>query len=153
MGNTTNVTLWWALVFALITYVVVAHVADVQPAADLPIGALFAALASLAAAMGVATVIYRRRALVEPIRSGALDPSGPPGQAKAFTVFILNMVLSESVGIYGLVLSFLSGDPNYAIGFCAMALALMYVHRPTASDLVPPLSRDGQASHSGPLHP
>ena len=58
--------------------------------------------------------------------------------ARAFTPFVLNLVLSESIGIYGLVLSFLSADPSYVFAFGAGAIALLWVHRPTAPDLVPP---------------
>jgi hypothetical protein len=46
-------------------------------------------------------------------------------------------VLSESVGIYGLVLALLSGYPGYSVAFTCVALVLMYVHRPTARDLTP----------------
>jgi hypothetical protein len=88
--------------------------------------------------VAVGTLIYRRRALVEPIQAGQLDPSSKEGFAKAFTPLILNLVLTESIAIYGLVLAFLSHRPGLALPFAIGAFALMYLHRPTAPDLSPP---------------
>jgi hypothetical protein len=101
--------------------------------------------------MGVGTVILRRRALVGPIQSGRLNLTTPEGQARAFTPFILNLVLSESVGIFGLLLAFLSGQPVYSIVFSAGALFLLFVHRPNAPDLVAPLSGEHRVVDSNPI--
>jgi hypothetical protein len=128
------------LIGSLVVYVAVAHVAQVVPNQNAPISLLFPVFVALSIAIAIATIIIRRRALSEPIQAGRLDPSTPQGLQAAFTPFILNLVLSESVGIYGLVLAFLSAQPLYSAGFSAAAIALMFVHRPTARDLVPPMS-------------
>jgi len=99
-----------------------------------------AVLGMISVATAIGTLLYRRHALAGPIQRGDLDLTIPQDQAKAFQVFIVNLVLSESVGIYGLVLAFLSGRGAYSIPFVLAALALMYAHRPTAPDLQPPLS-------------
>lgn len=99
-------------------------------------GVLFPALLSVAAATGVGTVIHGRLALAGPIQSGRLDPAEGKGQERAFRSFMINLVLSESVGIHGLVLSIRSGVVWYSLGFAAAAIALLYIHRPTARDLV-----------------
>jgi F0F1-type ATP synthase membrane subunit c/vacuolar-type H+-ATPase subunit K len=151
MDNMVNRMLWWSLVMSLLVYVLVANVARVPPSPDLPIGLLTAVLFLLSCGIGAGTVIHRRRALSGPIQSGALDPTTPAGAQKAFTPFILNLVLSESVGIFGLVLSLFSGNPLFCAGFSAAAIALMVVHRPTASDLVPPLGPRHRASNSTPI--
>ena len=98
---------------------------------------MFLSLAGISVATAVGTVVYRRRALVVPIQSGSFDPNTAEGLAKAFTPFILNLVLTESIAIYGLVLAFLSHKPLFAFPFALGALVLMYVHRPSAPDLAP----------------
>ena len=144
MSNSTTRLLWWALVISLLVYVLMAHIAPL-PASPTPalISTLLPILTFISLGTAVGTVFYRRHALVRPIRSGELDPTTPAGMQQAFTPFIVNLVLSESVGIYGLVLAFLSGQPLYSVWFAIPALVLMYVHRPTAPDLVPP-ARDPQ---------
>lgn len=137
MANATNQLLWWCLVVSLLIYVVVAYVAQVPASPEVPLGTVAAVLTVIAVGTAVGTILYRRRALVGPIRRGELDPSRPADLQRAFTPFILNLVLSESVGIYGLVLAILSGKPAWCLPFVASALGLMFVHRPTAPDLAP----------------
>lgn len=140
MATATNKILWLSLCVSQVIYIVVVFAKPATPRASGVPDLMFLALFAIAVGTGLGTVIFRRRALVAPIRSGELDPNTPVGAARAFTPFILNLVLSESVAIYGLVLSFLSNDPKYVVGFVAGALVLMYIHRPTARDLVAPLS-------------
>jgi hypothetical protein len=143
VATTTNRLLWWALVGALLIYAAVAHVAiawiDVQIGAPAPI--LFAALSIVSIAIAIGTIVYRRRALVAPIQAGTLDPDTSEGARRAFQPFIVNLACSESVGIFGLVLALFAGSGEYALPFVSAALILAYIHRPTASDLVPPTSR------------
>ena len=141
MDNFNNRILWWTLVVSLLIYVVVAHVVQIRTeGSDDFITTLALALGLVSVGTAAGTIWYRRHALAGPIQRGEVDLSQPEGQGQAFTPFILNLVLSESVGIYGLVLTFLSGNPSYSILFVVGALALMYVHRPTAPDLQPPPS-------------
>jgi hypothetical protein len=140
MATVTNRLLWWCLVVSLLIYVVMAHVASPRMNPDAPAPLLMAVLATLSLGIAVGTLLYRRHALAGPIQRGALDLTNPRDQAKAFQAFIISLVLSESVGIYGLVLAFLSGRGAYSIPFVLAALALMYAHRPTAPDLQSPLS-------------
>lgn len=143
MSNLTNRVLWWTLVVSLLVYAVVAHVASPEPSPDRQalVPVLLGIFTLMSLGFGVGTLVYRRRALVEPIQSGRLDPGTPEGLARAFTPFVLNLVLSESVGLYGLVLAFISGQPGYALPFILAALVLMFLHRPTARDLVAPTRR------------
>jgi hypothetical protein len=138
LANPVNRILWWALLVSLCVYVVVAHVEKVPARSDVPVDVLAPILGFLSIAVGVGTAIYRRHALVDPIQAGELDPTTPRGALLAFQPFITNLVLSESVGIYGLLLSLLSGNPLFSIAFSTGACLLMFVHRPTAPDLVPP---------------
>lgn len=137
MGNSTNRLLWLCLVASLLIYPVLTYLAKLPPNPDAPIQLLFPILAVIALGEGAGSLLYRRHALARPIESGELDPSEPEGMKKAFVPFMINLVIAGSVGIYGLVLSFLSGDLFYSIGFTAGALVLMFLHRPTAADLNP----------------
>lgn len=140
MANPTTRVLWWALVASLFVYVGVALVVAPDGTPSPVAGALAPVLGVVAVGLGIGTIVYRRRALVEPIQSGRLDPRTPEGMGRALPAFILNVVLSESVAIFGLVLSLLAASPFYAVAFAAGALVLMVVHRPTASELEPPIS-------------
>lgn len=151
MGTVINRALWWSLLSALLAYAVVAHVASVrsEPPASLPV--LAAVLAAISIGIAVGTLLYRRRALAGPIQRGDLDPTTPHGQQAAFTPFILNLVLSESVGIYGLVLALLAGQGAYSLPFIVLALGLLYAHRPTAPDLMPPRAGFDSAGRPPPI--
>ncbi len=150
MANPQNRALWWALVASLLIYVVVAHAVNVPPGPDVQVRVVAPILALLSVGFGVGSLIYRRRALSAPIQSGELDPATAEGRQRAFVPFVLNLVVSETVGVYGLVLAFLSGDPAYSMLFSSAALVLMFFHRPTAPDLVPPLSGHPRADDPRP---
>lgn len=151
MATATNRMLWWSLVVSLLVYAVVAHVAALPRDPAAPLGVLFAALATIAGGEALGSLVYRRRALVDPIRKGELDLSTIEGQRKAFQPFMVNLVLSESIGIYGLVLAFLSGRGAYSLPFIGLALVLMFAHRPTAPDLAPPLGGGHSATRPPPI--
>jgi F0F1-type ATP synthase membrane subunit c/vacuolar-type H+-ATPase subunit K len=151
MNTPVNRILWWALSVSLLVYMVVAHVVPAQEGAGEIADLLFPVFALISLGVGGGTVYYRRIALANPIRSGALDPTTPEGRQRAFQPFIINLVLSESVGIYGLVLAFLSGNPMFAVGFGVFGLLLLYLHRPTAPDLQPPPSLHGRGEDPTPI--
>ena len=151
MSNHTFRVLWWAFVISLFVNVLVAHVAPLPVSPLAPIALLAPLFAAVTAAIAVGTVVYRRRALAGPIQSGHLDPRTPMGFRRALQPFIVNLALSESVGIYGLVLALLSGEPDYSVAFTAVALVLVYVHRPTARDLTPPIGLGSGGNDPTPI--
>jgi F0F1-type ATP synthase membrane subunit c/vacuolar-type H+-ATPase subunit K len=132
--------LWFTLLASQVIYLVVPWVVTLQgPAPDPAFVQRFAwILGGISVVTAAGTLVYRRRALVAPIQAGQLDPDSPEGMARAFTPFILNLVLTESIAIYGLVLAFLSRSPLLALPFALCAFILMFLHRPTAADLTPP---------------
>lgn len=140
MANITSRILWWALVVSVLIYVAVAYFVQIPQDPGFDASQLMPIFVAISAATAVGTIIFRRRALSDPIQARELDPSTPEGLAKAMTPYLVNLVLSESIGVYGLVLAFLSGEPLYSVCFSAAAIALLFVHRPTAPDLVPPMS-------------
>jgi hypothetical protein len=136
----TNRVIWWSLVVLLLVYVVVAHLASVPANTQALVTVLFVAFGIVSVGVGFGSLVYRRHALAGPIQRGELDPTSSEGRAKASLPFVLNLVLSESVGLFGLVLALLTGQGAYSIPFVLAALALAYAHRPSAPDLVPLLS-------------
>jgi hypothetical protein len=139
MANTVNRLVWFSLVVSQLIYAGIAWLVDLPPRDGDLIGVLAPTLGVLSLGMAVGTIFYRRHALVGPIQSRTLDLEKPADFAKAFQPFILNLVLSESIGVYGLVLALLSGQLTWCLVFGGAALAMLWFHRPTAPDLVPPM--------------
>ena len=132
--------LWLVLLGSQVIYLVLPFVLQPagQPSDPSFVRTVSLALGSVSAVVGVGTIVYRRRALVAPIQAGHLDPNTTEGLAKVFRPFVLNLVLTESIAIYGLFLALLSQGPRPALPFAIAAFVLMYLHRPMAPDLSPP---------------
>ena len=135
MRTTTNVMIWAVLCLSQAIYVVVAFLKPPSPTPQDVSSTMFPPLLVVAGMLAAGTIWWRTRSLVRPIQRGDLDPGTPEGQARALPAFLINLVLSESVAIYGLVLTFLSDDPRYVLGFVGAGLTLMFIHRPFAPEL------------------
>ena len=55
---------------------------------------------------------------------------------KYFTACIVSWALCESIAIFGLVLSFLSGEPKYFVPFGALSLVNFAIYRPSREQLL-----------------
>ncbi len=68
-----------------------------------------------------------------------LDPSIDPVHLAIFQIFftgnIVGLVLSEAIGIYGLVIMFVIGDSTYFIGLLFFSAVIMAFHFPRAEKL------------------
>ena len=121
--------LWGSLLMSLCIYgslpfvLPVAEAVDVQPA-------FVIALGCVALATAFATVVVRRRALTGPAERGEIDFSTPEGMGRFFSISILLFVLSESIGVYGLVLFFLTRDVSLFYPLLLMAGGLFVYHAP-----------------------
>ena len=151
MATFQNRILWWALLLSVVIYVVVAYAAEVPEVAPSAVDTLLPGFVLLSLGIGAGSLLYRRRALAGPIQSGRLDPGTLEGQQAAFAPFIVCLILSETVGVFGLVLSLLSGDLLYSVAFSLAAIALFFLHRPTAPDLVPPIGISQGGSDPTPI--
>ncbi len=151
MENAPNRILWWCFVASLLIYVGVAYLVAVPATSHTAQPVLVVVFGLLSAAIGIASLIYRRHALSGPIQRGALNPMTPDGLQKAFPPFVVNLALSESVAIFGLVLALLAGQGAYSIPFILAALALLYAHRPTAPDLLPPVGGSEAPARPTPI--
>ena len=131
--------LWSVLLRSQVIFLVVPFILPAGSASDLTtVRTLSLVFAGVSVVVAVGTLVYRRRALVAPIQAGQLDPNTTAGVAKAFSPFIVNLVLTESIAICGLVLALLSHQVGWALPFAAGAFALMYVHRPGSPEFLPP---------------
>jgi hypothetical protein len=130
-----NSMIWAMLCLSQAIYILVGFHKPPSPSPQDVSSTMFPPLLLVAGGLAAGTVWWRRRALVRPIERGDLDPGTPEGQARAFPAFLINLVLSESVAIYGLVLTFLSDDVRYVVGFVGAGLTLMFIHRPFAPEL------------------
>jgi hypothetical protein len=144
VATLVNRLIWWLFFTSPMTYIYA--VDALQPGSDprnviaLELPAFL--LVSLLIAGG--TIFWRKRALVDPIRALEIDLSTPEGLGRAFTPFVLNIVLSSAIAIFGLALTLWSDVSAYALAFCAASMVLMYFHRPTADDLQAPVSGGSQ---------
>jgi len=87
-------------------------------------------LISFALVSGIMTVfvIPLLRRLVLPAPGSGLDLDKVLGKLQ--TASIATWALAESIGIYGLILAFLSRDPLYYIGFAALAAVNFALYPP-----------------------
>jgi F0F1-type ATP synthase membrane subunit c/vacuolar-type H+-ATPase subunit K len=102
-------------------------------------------MALVLAVLSIGHLVAAQALFTSRLRAAAKLPS--PGQRLESyrTSFILAFALREAVAIYGLVLSFLSGDVRWCLGFGAIALVSMLMGWPRRSAMerlaseVPPI--------------
>jgi hypothetical protein len=77
----------------------------------------------------------------EDVATGAQPVAEGTGITRLQTNCIIVWALSESVAVFGLVLTILSGVPSDVVPFLAGTVVLLYVHRPAAWPLARVLGR------------
>ena len=138
----TTFIIWAALTFSVVPYIGVAVFA-VQPREE-PIAFAFVAAVGGMAIFNLLLSVGMRRWLTQP---KMLLGSGKSPQDLMVNHFplstshlIMTWAVAESAAIFGLVLSFLAGDAQYAIGLGILTIVTMLVfHRPrrlTAEDFL-----------------
>jgi hypothetical protein len=94
------------------------------------------ALAGAAVTTMVMIVVLRGKLLPPTREAHSLNEPIPEGEnvqkalGRVFTASILTWALCESIAIYGLVLSFVSFQPKYFLGFAAASLVNFVIYRP-----------------------
>ncbi len=132
--------IWGVLMASVVIYVVVAHVVDLseQEAAG-NVDLLRMVFAGLSLATAIAIPVLRRLKMPpQKAPSSVKDRIDEiPGalNAEVTTTYILAWALSESVCIYGLVLTFLSHEPSAILPYAAAALVLQVMNAPRRSVL------------------
>jgi len=108
-------------------------------------------LVMLGLGLAVASFVLRKLLLDRPLAAGTLDPDTPEGAQRIQTGFIVAWVLSEAVGIFGLVLWFLGRDTSLLYGFLAAGAVLLALHAPLASRQTKPPTLQDLASGRGTI--
>ncbi len=128
---------WGALFMALVIYGTVPFNGLVKPqdgGRDLP--PLFAqVLVAISLLVASGTIVARRSLLLRPLLTGRLSLNTRKGVARFSAVSLVIWVLSESIGIYGLVLYMMSGDVRYLYSFLVAAALLLAYHAPRTTGL------------------
>ncbi len=138
--------IWLAMVVSVVIYLFVAHYVTSSSGfgAKGPIGVIFYALATISAALFLPQLFFRNflsddklfpRFLTEETGGSLAMPAGPDAQARFLlqnhmTFSTILWALGEAPAIFGLVLTFLSGETRYVIGFAMYSLANLFIFRP-----------------------
>jgi hypothetical protein len=127
---------WACLVISLFIYGAIPLLLQPPPVPPPPPQAiLIGALAFVGLMTAAATILLRRFAILQPAQSGTLDITTEAGAARFFTISLLAWVLSESIGIYGLVLFLLYRVPALLYPFLSAAVLLLIFHAPRTGSL------------------
>ncbi len=97
------------------------------------------------------TFILRNRLITRPITRGSLDPSSPSGAQKLMRGFMLTWVISEAVGIWGLVLWFLSGSWSLFLPLLIAGAFLLGWHAPREALFTRPATLEDLAAGRGTI--
>ena len=139
--NTARI-IWLALTFSLIPYVVVATIVSTPKEEPMPLVFALAiggmGLFNLALSVGVRKFLSRSEALLASGKSaGELAQERFPLELGPL---IMTWALAESAAIFGMVLTFLSGEVVYAYALSTLTIGVMLIfHKPrqlTASDFL-----------------
>ncbi len=134
-------TLYGALAVSLAIYVIIAFVVVGRAVRERPWErpvanpALFWVFVGLAIATTVVIPVIRRRILPRAARRAegvTRAPRVPAVRAlgKYMSGQIVSWALCEAIGVYGLVLAFVTYEPLYTLGFVAAAAANLVVYAP-----------------------
>lgn len=121
-------------IYAVIAYTVAKQVANGAQLAPLP--AMQMAFAMISLSSVTVAYVLSRKLLKQAI--GTDDPATLP-VAKlarlAFTPWILRMAMTESVGIFGLLMAMLTGQPSSGLPFLIVSALVMLTHLPNEKAL------------------
>lgn len=145
---------WGAMLASILVYVAVAflRVRDAQAPSENSPEMLWMILFGMAVSNAIVSVGIRQIFLVRAVRKRTLDLTQLAGLQRAFTIFIVNWALSETAGIFGLLLVFLGASFWSGVPFWGLALVLMIFHRPDLNSFRRDASTEERASQPGPLH-
>jgi hypothetical protein len=126
--------LWGSMLMSLAVYGALPLVLSMdEPASTNTAAMLTPILMLVGLGLAIASFVLRKLLLDRPLAAGSLDPTTPEGAQQIQTGFIVAWVLSEAVGIFGLVLWFLGRDTTLLYGFLAAGAVLLAAHAPLAS--------------------
>ena len=137
-------TIWASLAGSLVIYLAVAWVVA-QGEGRPPNPLLAALLALVGVGLAAASLVLRRARLLDPIRSGKLDPRSLAGVSAVQRTSILLWALSESVALSGLILGVVHATLLPVLPFVGLSAILFAVHAPSQARLSAEAPRLGPA--------
>lgn len=142
MGSTnSNISMMWivwgSLLASVFIYGIVGYVVTAEPSEALNseiVPTLFPILALLSVMILPLILFFRKMMLYGPLENGAIETIEQL-RTRAFTPYMVSWALSESVAIYGFLLTFLSYNMDYYFGFTAWSIVLFAIFRPNMAAL------------------
>jgi F0F1-type ATP synthase membrane subunit c/vacuolar-type H+-ATPase subunit K len=137
--------IWGAMLFSLVIYLLVCHLfinnLPSEISSNFPL-ALFKNILLFISAVTLLTAVVMRRIMLtvkrgqSPMRSHQHTPAQyHPAVAKYMSAIIVSLALSESIGIYGFVIHFLSRDFHSLYIFLVISAFAMIYFRPRMDEL------------------
>lgn len=143
MGSTSSdkVSMMWfvwaSLLASVFIYGVVGYIVTSDPSEALNsevVPTLFPIFVMLSVMILPLALFLRKMMLYGPLENGAIE-NLEQLRARAFTPYMISWALSESVAIYGFLLTFLSFNMDYYFGFTAWSIVLFAIFRPNMGAL------------------
>ena len=141
-GWTKIMVIWVALLSSLVFYLVICKAVENQVVISMDASQLEVIKYALfiMSALTLACAYLLRKILMgkitRPVQGGAFQSDTHPAVGKYLMIIIIVMVLSESVGIYGMVLFFISKDAMSLYQRMILSAAAMVVFRPKKEELI-----------------
>ena len=159
--------IWVAMIGSLAMYIIICHLMGDEISrnakSDLPID-MMRRILSLIAAIELLIAYYLRKFMLSgrikslgmtPTGSNAITSKQPPHIARYTIAMIISLALSESIGIYGLLLFLLGDNFNTLYTFIGVAAFAMYFFRPKGYEIEmlakTYLTREGSSQDSGEI--
>jgi len=135
----TRFTLWlvWGTLLASLAIYAALPLVLTAPGEAMDEGSeiLSLCLGLVAIGTAVASFVLKRVLVLGPIARGVVDPHTPAGAQRIQLGYIITWALAESIGVYGLVLYFLTHAVSLMLPFVCGSALLLALHAPRASDL------------------
>ena len=141
-GWTKIMIIWIALISSLAIYLVVCKAVEGQIPVSMEgsqLEVLKYALFSISVLTLAGAYLLRNfliGKIVQPVKGDAYQSGTHPAVGKYLIVIIIVMALSESVGIYGMVLFFISKDSVSLYQLMVLSAAAMILFRPKKEELI-----------------
>jgi len=141
-GFTKIMVIWIALIGSLLFYLIICKAVEsqIQLSMEGPqLEVLKYALFGMSAMTLLGAYFFRKLMLNKislPAQGSSFQSDSHPAVGKYLIVIIIVMALSESVGIYGMVLFFISKDSVSFYQLMVLSAVAMFVFRPTKEELI-----------------
>ncbi len=120
--------LWIAVLLALAIFIVLPEIVAVRPQPASP--TVFVAITVVAFWIVGLAFFMRRRWILTATSTLSSDPKNANALARWRTGYIICLALSESIGLYGLVLRFVGFSLSHVAPFYVVAAVLLFYFRP-----------------------